>query len=76
MLKSRPFEVSLTDKQRLFLPKDAIENFIKNGHKRVKVKASFNSNTIEFYAALIHQKTGAYLLHKKDSVKPDKGCLR
>jgi hypothetical protein len=29
-----------------------------------------------FNLILKNQKTGAYLWHKKDSVKPDKGCLR
>ncbi|MBV7268581.1 YdeI/OmpD-associated family protein [Winogradskyella luteola] len=63
MLKSKPFEVSLADKQSVILPDKHITEFIENKHKRIKVKASSPHNEIEFYAALKREKSGLYRMY-------------
>ncbi|WP_299365625.1 YdeI/OmpD-associated family protein [Winogradskyella sp.] len=63
MLKSFPFEVSLADKQSIILPEAPIADFVKKNYKRIKVLASFEDKTIEFYAALKREKSGQYRIY-------------
>ncbi|WP_299522953.1 YdeI/OmpD-associated family protein [Winogradskyella sp.] len=63
MLKSSSFEVTLADKQSIILPETPIANFIKGNHKRVKVIATFENQSIEFYAALKYEKSGLYRIY-------------
>jgi Bacteriocin-protection, YdeI or OmpD-Associated len=63
MLKSEPFEVTLANKQSVILPKNKLKDFINNNHKRIKVITRFNEKSIEFYAALKHEKTGLYRIY-------------
>ncbi len=63
MLKSSPFEVTLATKQSIIMPEAPIAEFIKGNHKRIKVLASFEGKSIEFYAALKREKTGTYLIY-------------
>ena len=63
MLKSKPFEVTLANKQSIVLPEMPITEFIEGGHKRIKVLATFENKTIEFYAALKKEKTGIFRIY-------------
>ncbi|WP_431158640.1 YdeI/OmpD-associated family protein [Winogradskyella poriferorum] len=63
MLKSDPFEVSLADKQSVILPAQYIEPFIKDNHKRVKVRASFEGKSLAFHAHLKYEKTGLHRIY-------------
>lgn len=62
MLKSSPFEVTLADKQSIILPETPIAEFVEGNHKRIKVVASFEEKSIEFYAALKKTK-GVHLIY-------------
>ncbi len=63
MLNSKPFEVTLADKQSIVLPEAPIRDFIENNHKRLKVKASFENKAIDFYAALKKESSGLYRIY-------------
>ncbi|MBR9845639.1 MAG: YdeI/OmpD-associated family protein [Algicola sp.] len=51
-MNSNVFSIGLLDQYHLQIPSEIAEPFIANKQSRVKVKATFNSNSIEFYAAL------------------------
>ncbi|WP_299224563.1 YdeI/OmpD-associated family protein [uncultured Psychroserpens sp.] len=51
-LKSDIFTIGLLDQYHLFIPNKIAEPFAKAKQLRVKVKATFKTNTIEFYAAI------------------------
>ena len=63
MLKSSPFEVTLANKQSIILPDAPIAPFIEGNHKRIKVVATFEGKSIEFYAALKRFKSGVHLIY-------------
>ncbi|TCK68867.1 bacteriocin resistance YdeI/OmpD-like protein [Winogradskyella wandonensis] len=63
MIKTEVFKVSLADKQSVIIPKLYAEVFYKLKQNRIKVKANFNSKTIEFYAALRREKTGVFRIY-------------
>jgi len=63
MLKTDQFNVLLIDKMTVYIPKKYALQFYNNGHKRVKVKASSNTATIEFHAALIREKSGQFKIY-------------
>ena len=46
------FEVSVQGMHSVIIPDTIAEPFIQKGFSRVKVRASFRNNSIEFYAAL------------------------
>lgn len=75
MLKSEPFEVTLVDKQSVILSEDAISDFIKDNHKRIKVKASFETKIIEFYAALKREKTGLFRIYFSKAKQKELGVF-
>lgn len=51
-MKSKPFEVTLRGSHAITLPETIVKPYIKNGHKRVKVHASFIDKSIVFHGAL------------------------
>ena len=51
-MESPVFEVSVKGMHSIIVPDEIIVPFIERGHSRVKVKASFESKTIEFFAAV------------------------
>ena len=75
MLESKPFEVTLADKQSIVLPEKPIEAFIKNNHKRIKVLASFEVKKIEFYAALKKEKSGLFRIYFSKAKQKELGIF-
>ncbi|WP_299114593.1 YdeI/OmpD-associated family protein [uncultured Winogradskyella sp.] len=63
MIKTESFEVSLADKQSVIIPKEFAEQFYKADKKRIKVKALFEGKSIDFHAALKHEKTGVFRIY-------------
>ncbi|MEZ4792456.1 MAG: YdeI/OmpD-associated family protein [Gelidibacter sp.] len=62
-MKSKVFTIGLLDQYHLQIPNDVGDPFAKTKQNRVKVKATFNENNIEFYAALKKDKTNdCYLM--------------
>ena len=51
-MKSKVFSIGLLDKYHLFIPNDVFNPFAQAKQNRVKIKATFNGNSIEFYAAV------------------------
>ncbi len=51
-MKSNVFSIGLLDQYHLYIPGEIAEPFMASKQSRVKVKATFNQNSIEFYAAL------------------------
>lgn len=65
-LKSKPFEISITGSYySLMLPEETIQPFLDKKLKRVKVKASFEGNVLEFHAALQKRKGSYYMMFGK-----------
>ena len=75
MLKSDTFEVSLADKQSVILPIQYIEPFIKDKHKRVKVRASFEGKSITFHAQLKYEKTGLHRIYFSKAKQKELGVF-
>ena len=63
MLKSKPFEISLVDKQSVILPEKFVLEFYEAKHKRIKVRASYNTKEINFHAALKREKSGHFRIY-------------
>lgn len=62
-MKSKVFTIGLLDHYHLQIPNGVADPFAKAKLNRVKVKATFNENEIEFYAALKKDKTNdGYLM--------------
>lgn len=51
-MKSKPFSIGLLDPYHLFIPEDIFKPFAEAKQFRVKIKATFNQKSIEFYAAV------------------------
>ncbi|WP_343485936.1 YdeI/OmpD-associated family protein [Allomuricauda sp. d1] len=51
-MKSPVFEVAVQGTHSIALPNEIVSPFLENGQKRVKVIASFEGKSLEFYAAL------------------------
>lgn len=63
MMQSKPFTVGLTDIYQLFIPEAVFAPFAEAKHSRVRIEATFEGNTISFYAAVKKDKyTGDYKL--------------
>ena len=60
-MKSEPFEVTLIGTHGLLVPESIAENFLEQGHKRVKIEATFEGKSISFHGA-IQQWKGSYLI--------------
>ena len=53
MIKSKPFEISITGNYySLLLPEKSIRPFLDKNIKRVKAKASFEGKELQFHAAI------------------------
>ncbi len=63
MLQTEPFETCLADKMSVIIPNKYGVIFKEKGHKRVKVTATFENNTIQFYAALKRDKTNTFRIY-------------
>ncbi|MBT8181177.1 MAG: YdeI/OmpD-associated family protein [Eudoraea sp.] len=68
-MKSGPFEVALRNTHALLLPYSNIRQFIINNLKRVRVIATFEGKTIEFYGALQKRNNDYYLIFGKTNQK-------
>ncbi|MEM9076139.1 MAG: YdeI/OmpD-associated family protein [Bacteroidota bacterium] len=72
-MQSPEFEISIagafTSSHTVLLPNEIVEPFINKGQKRVKVVASFQENSIEFYAALIKRQDRYYMMFSKNNQK-------
>lgn len=62
MLKSDPFEVTLSHSHAVIIPDRVAKIFISNDHKRVKVKAHYKDKSVSFHAALTAKKNGLCVL--------------
>ncbi|WP_435413132.1 YdeI/OmpD-associated family protein [Psychroserpens mesophilus] len=51
-MKSKEFSIGLLDQYHLYIPCEIAEPFTASKQSRVKVKATFKQNNIEFYAAI------------------------
>ncbi|WP_297766158.1 YdeI/OmpD-associated family protein [uncultured Muriicola sp.] len=69
MLKSPTFDVQFKGIHSLILPDKEIRPFLESGHKRVKVMASFEGKSVEFYGALQKRKTEYRLMFGKEHQK-------
>ncbi|RFN60144.1 YdeI/OmpD-associated family protein [Marixanthomonas ophiurae] len=58
---SKRFEVTVEDTHAIYLPEEIVSPFLKEKNTRVKVKAFFESNEIEFHAAL-RKRLGRYVI--------------
>lgn len=66
MLKSRPFEISITGSYySLLLPEDIIRPFLEKNLKRVKVKATFESKELLFHGAIQKRMGRHYMMFGK-----------
>ncbi len=62
MVTSKQFTVGLLDKFHLYIPEEIYKPFADAKHSRVKLVATFNNTSIEFYAAIKKDKnTGDYV---------------
>lgn len=62
MLKSKPFEITITGKHySLILSEDIIKSFLEKGLKRVKVIASYEDKELSFHGA-IQKRNGSYCM--------------
>ena len=72
-MKSPKFELSIagafTSSHTVLLPNEIVEPFIQKDQKRVKVIASFQDNSIEFYAALLKRHGNYYMMFSKNNQK-------
>ncbi len=75
MIKSQAFEVTLADKQSVLLPAVYISDFIKGNHKRVRVKASYEGQHIDFYAALKREKSGLHKIYFSKAKQKELGVF-
>ncbi|WP_179345681.1 YdeI/OmpD-associated family protein [Winogradskyella ursingii] len=75
MLKSVPFEVTLADKQSVILLESFISEFIKKNQKRIKVKAFFEEQSLEFYAALKKEKSGLHRIYFSKAKQKELGVF-
>jgi len=68
-MKSNPFEITLSGTHALEVPESIAGPFIKEGHTRVKVIASFEGKTITFYGALQRRNGLYYMIFGKKNQK-------
>ncbi|NKI32716.1 YdeI/OmpD-associated family protein [Croceivirga thetidis] len=60
MIQSKVFEVVVSGTHSIVIPNEIASGFYDAGHKRIKVHASFQTKTIEFYAALNRWKDNSF----------------
>ncbi len=59
-MESEAFEVQVAGMHGVLIPDKIAEQFYNAGHKRIKVKATFQNKSIEFHAALNRWKNGTF----------------
>ncbi|WP_353779430.1 YdeI/OmpD-associated family protein [Winogradskyella sp. 3972H.M.0a.05] len=70
MKESNIFETTIKGIHSLPIPEDIGKLFYSGGKTRVKIKATFEGNTIEFHAALNRRKDGSFsIMFGKDNQK-------
>lgn len=60
MIKSEPFEATVTGMHSIVIPERVAVQFYEDGHKRVLVKLQFVDFEFEFHAALNRWKDGSF----------------
>jgi len=68
-MQSEVFEVTLQGMHSLKLPDAQVLPFIRNGHKRIKVIATFEGNSIQLYAALQKRNLSYFIMFGKRNQK-------
>ena len=66
MLKSEPFEISVTGNfYSLLLPEDIIRPFLEKNLKRVKASASYENKEVNFHGAIQKRNGNHYMMFSK-----------
>ncbi|MEM8927205.1 MAG: YdeI/OmpD-associated family protein [Bacteroidota bacterium] len=73
-MESSVFEVSIKGMHSIIIPDVVAVPFIEQGHSRVRVRASFESNSIEFYAA-VRKYNGQYTMMFSKNKQKELGLL-
>ncbi|MEO0570096.1 MAG: YdeI/OmpD-associated family protein [Bacteroidota bacterium] len=73
-MESQVFEVSVKGTHSIIIPDDIAIPFIEQGHLRVQVTASFESNSIDFHAA-IRKYNGQYTIMFSKNKQKELGLL-
>ncbi|MEM9649205.1 MAG: YdeI/OmpD-associated family protein, partial [Bacteroidota bacterium] len=68
-MESRPFEVAVQGSHSIPIPMEIATPFLEKGHRRVKVKATFEGKFIEFFAALQKRKELVFIMFSKNHQK-------
>ena len=68
-MKSEVFDVTIQGMHSTVIPDSVAEPFINAGHKRVKVRASFDGKTLELHAALNRYKGQYTIMFSKKNQK-------
>lgn len=74
-MQSPVFEVAVRGTHSIVIPDAIAMPFIKKGHSRIKVKATFETNTIEFFAAL-RKYHGEFCMMFSKNKQKELGLLR
>ena len=74
-MESRPFEVTISNQHSLIIPEDIGERFLRDGHTRVKVIASFQDRMVQFHAAIQKDRTGRHRITFGKSLQRDLGVF-
>lgn len=73
-MESPVFEVSVKGMHSIIVPDKIAVPFVELGHSRVKVKASFESKTIEFFAA-VRKYQGQFIMMFSKNKQKELGLL-
>ena len=68
-MESKVFEVTIQGMHSIVVPDKVAEPFIKGGHKRVKVRASFEDKSLELHAALNRYRGQYTIMFSKSNQK-------
>lgn len=68
-MKSSPFEITISATHALEIPEHIVTPFWNEGHKRVKVTATFEEKTITFHAALQKRNNRYFIIFGKKNQK-------
>lgn len=69
MMKSPTFEVHIQGTHSIAVPEEIYGPFLEHGHKRVKVQATFEEKSLEFFAALQKRNGAVYIMFSKNKQK-------
>ncbi|SHG22530.1 YdeI/OmpD-associated family protein [Flagellimonas flava] len=68
-MESRPFEVVVQGSHSIPIPMEIAIPFLDKGQRRVKVKATFEGKSLEFFAALQKRKEQVFIMFSKNHQK-------